>query len=198
MSVREVSDWDWDLKWRRNLFKWELVILGWSNDSSSIYSAKSAYNFLHLRTNVVDERSEEIVRLLSRVWETWSPLKVIVLFWQLLKDKILTRQNIFSRRIIVDLGGISCVFCNEYVESVSHLFHSFPFLGQVRYHVFRWLGWEFVLPSDLASNFSFMFELVLGGWEVGFLINLTNSCVILVEISKRSHFFGGRRHMCSS
>jgi len=28
MTVREVSEWVWDLKWRRDFFEWELVILG--------------------------------------------------------------------------------------------------------------------------------------------------------------------------
>jgi len=70
------SEWVWDIKWMVDLFEWELVILGellmalesptfsesvdfwvWSNDSSSIYSVRSTYKFLHMRASVVDERS---------------------------------------------------------------------------------------------------------------------------------------------
>lgn len=60
-----------------------------------------------------------------------SPLKVNVFSWQLLQDRISTRQNLFSRRIIVDPGGISCAFCNENVESACHLFVRCLFLVQV-------------------------------------------------------------------
>jgi hypothetical protein len=28
MTIREGSEWVWDLKWRRDLFEWELLILG--------------------------------------------------------------------------------------------------------------------------------------------------------------------------
>jgi len=28
VTVREGSEWVWNLKWRRDLFEWELVILG--------------------------------------------------------------------------------------------------------------------------------------------------------------------------
>jgi len=100
-----------------------------------------------------------------------------------------TRQNL-SRRIIVDPGGISCVFCNESIDSVSHLFIRFSFLGQVWYHVFKLLRLELVLPFDLRSLLSFTFELGGGKGEVWFLINLTNCCVVLVEILTRSHLFG--------
>jgi len=89
----------------------------------------------------------------------------------LLQDRIPTHHNLFSRRIIVDLGGISCVFFNEIVELVCHFFVRCPFLGQIWYHVFKWMGWELVLPSDIASLLSFMFDLGGGKKEsLGFLL----------------------------
>ncbi|AET03565.1 hypothetical protein MTR_8g073020 [Medicago truncatula] len=50
---------------------------------------------------------------------------------ELLLDRIPTRHNLFSNRVIVDLGGIYCVFCNESVELACHLFVRCQFLGQV-------------------------------------------------------------------
>ena len=50
-------------------------------------------------------------------------------------------------------------FFNENVESACHLFVRCTFLGQVWYRVFRWLGWELVLPLDLANLLSLMFDL---------------------------------------
>jgi len=73
--------------------------------------------------------SKQIVQLLSRVWESWFPPKENVFSSQLLHDRIPTRHNLFSRRIIFDPCGISCVFYNEPVESVCYIF--------VRCHFFR-------------------------------------------------------------
>jgi len=56
----------------------------WCNDSSTIYSMRSSYKCLHMRANVVDERSKDIVQLIARVWESLSPLKVNFFSWQLL------------------------------------------------------------------------------------------------------------------
>jgi hypothetical protein len=62
----------------------------------------------------------------------------------------------------------------------------------VWYNVFTWLGWELVLPSDLASLLSFIH--VRFRWrkkgEVRFLINLTICYAVFVEIMKCSHLFG--------
>jgi hypothetical protein len=53
----------------------------YDNDSLSIYSVISTYKILHMRANVVDERSAEIVQLVAKVWESWFPLKINVFFW---------------------------------------------------------------------------------------------------------------------
>jgi len=50
----------------------------WGNDSSIIYSVRSTYKFLQMRASVVDERSKDIVQLIAKVWESWSPIKVNV------------------------------------------------------------------------------------------------------------------------
>jgi hypothetical protein len=42
----------------------------WSNDSFSIYSLRSTYKLLYKRASEVDMMSDEIMRLLSRVWES--------------------------------------------------------------------------------------------------------------------------------
>jgi hypothetical protein len=83
-----------------DLFEWELLILGellqtlesltlseganfwvWGSDSSSIYSVRSAYTFLQMRASVVDGRLEDIVQLIAKVWESWSPLMINVFSW---------------------------------------------------------------------------------------------------------------------
>jgi len=86
MIMREGSERVCDLKWRRDFFESKLVILGellqtlesltfsedvvfwvWNNDLLNIYSLVLACKFLHMRANVVGERSDEIVQLLFKV-----------------------------------------------------------------------------------------------------------------------------------
>lgn len=69
----------------------------WSNDSFSVYSVRSTYRFLYKRASEVDMRSDEIIQLLSKVWESWSLLKVKVFSWQLLQDRIFDSTESFSK-----------------------------------------------------------------------------------------------------
>jgi hypothetical protein len=64
------------------------------------------------------------------------------------------------KEVVVDPRGISCVLCNDRIDSVCHLFVICPLLSQVWYHVLRWLlGWEFVLPKDLECLLSILLDL---------------------------------------
>lgn len=137
-----------------------------------------------------------MIRLLSSVWKSWSPLRVKIFSWQLVQDRILTCQNRFSRKIIVDLGSISFVFYDEHLESVCHLFVRCSG-DQVSYHVFRWLECEFVLPSDLSSLFSILLRCVGGRDErLGFLL----VCQIVAwsfQRSRNAHIFLGASDVCA-
>ena len=91
-------------------------------------------------------------------------------------------------RIGFDPCGISCVFCNEHVESVCFIFYRCHFLGRVWYHVFRWLGWKFVLHSNLASLLIILLDLGKGKKKrLGFLL-----------IYKMLTYFWRRRRLWSS
>ncbi|MCH92364.1 cysteine-rich receptor-like protein kinase [Trifolium medium] len=59
---------------------------------------------------------------LAKVWKSGAPSKAIAFSWQLLQDRIPTRQNLFRRHIIRDPSNILCIFCETTVESVDHLF----------------------------------------------------------------------------
>ncbi|AET02366.1 transmembrane protein, putative [Medicago truncatula] len=93
---------------------WVLVILG---------------GLLHVLESLIF--SNVYAQLFVRAWESWSPLKVNVFSCQLLHDRIPIHQNLFSRNIIVDPSGISCVLSIEPIVSVYHIFVGRPLLCQV-------------------------------------------------------------------
>lgn len=41
---------------------------------------------------------------------SWTPLKVIIIFWQLLQDRFSSREKILKCGVIVDPKGVSCPF----------------------------------------------------------------------------------------
>ena len=161
---------NWDLRWRRFLFVWEAELLhellavlsssregrddvwSWIHSPDGRYSVKSAYTFLSKSLQVPGAPDGETLQAVSQVWKSWAPSKVVISSWQLILDRILTRQNLVRRDVLLPDGGLECVFCGALSESSAHLFLSCPSLFQVWYQVARWLGWVFVPPLGLAQH----------------------------------------------
>lgn len=70
-----------------------------------------------------------------------------------------SKENLFKRNVILDIGDVSCSFCEHWLEFASHLFVSCKFSSSVWYVVFRWLGFKVVLPRELGSLFEFVYYL---------------------------------------
>jgi hypothetical protein len=57
----------------------------------------------------------------NNIWKSVAPSKVIAFTWQLLLDRIPTKNNLILRGIAYDSGTV-CPLCNGYDESSIHLF----------------------------------------------------------------------------
>jgi RNA polymerase subunit RPABC4/transcription elongation factor Spt4 len=79
--------------------------------------------------------------------EVWCADKV----WQMLLDRIQTKENLWRRRIIQQ-QQTNCVLCGAAMESTVHLFLHCPISSKVWY-VMRWLGLVIVVPPNLVSAF---------------------------------------------
>jgi hypothetical protein len=115
--------WHWELNWRRNLFAWEeeqyhvfLDIIApfmptgqrdkwlWLGDPQG-FSVNSAYLLL------VDEYrppilSDPVMNLVFKnLWKCGAPSKVCAFSWQLLLDRVQTKDNLLKRRIIQQQHG---------------------------------------------------------------------------------------------
>jgi hypothetical protein len=129
------GEWVWDLKWRRNLFVWEADLLDdlmrtlnsiqitstqdiwfWKHDATGIFSVKSAYSVVDLASRVDIVPPEVSSLILAKVWKSWAPSKVIVFSWQLLQNRIPSRQNLFRRRVITNIDTTLCVLCGSFIE----------------------------------------------------------------------------------
>lgn len=83
----------------------------WRWAQSETFSIKSLYQFL--------QDSGVITKRFDRLWKIQAPLKVKIFLWLVLKNKVLTVDNLKKRRWS---GDDKCVFCLEEAEIVDHLF----------------------------------------------------------------------------
>lgn len=73
--------------------------------------------------------------------------------WQLLLDRIPTKQNLALRNVFSSDASISCVFCNNHVpETTIHVFLHCKVVISAWDKIMRWLVFNFIPPHDLFAH----------------------------------------------
>jgi hypothetical protein len=124
----------------------------WSPGKDGVFTVKSTYVLLD---NLLYPRSVMSPLELfgfKFIWKSGVPSKVSALCWQLLLDKIPTRDNL-SRRGVISVEESSCPFCHDTVESASHLFLHCSYTARIWYDIMRWYGVVLVLPPSVLSSY---------------------------------------------
>jgi hypothetical protein len=168
-DLLNMEDGRWDFIWRRNLFQWESesvnLLLGllvdvsltdvhdvwiWNQNPEEVFSVKSAHDLLvELGDNPILSAWE--LKIFSIIWESPAPSKVIVFSWQLIHDRLPTKDNLSSRGVLHQDSDTNCVWCGQTTESSKHLFlHCFKTI-RVWYEVCKWLGVLIVMPPDIMT-----------------------------------------------
>jgi hypothetical protein len=167
----------WSFIWRRNLFQWEVDLVAilkglldpwvftleedywsWLPDVEVGFSVRSAYKLLLEDLGPGVEVEEDLRGVLAQIWSSSAPSKVIAFSWQLLYDRIPTRNNLELRGIFVTETPWECVGCVGKVETPTHLFLHCPFAMKVWSELFKWVGVEIVIPPSISS----LFEIFMG------------------------------------
>jgi hypothetical protein len=167
--TREGDGGRWSFSWRRTLFQWELVLVTnllellepvnlsmvddswwWLPNLDWIFSVNSAYKHLVKDLRPLEGGVVETPVVFDLIWESPAPSKVIAFSWQLLYDRIPTRNNLVDRRIIAPDAPRYCIGC---VETPVHLFLHCPSAISIWYDLFRWLGIVVVIPPNLSVLF---------------------------------------------
>ncbi|PNX76130.1 cysteine-rich receptor-like protein kinase [Trifolium pratense] len=73
----------------------------WRHDSSGVFSIKSAYSLVEEKARFERNIRDVGVTNLARMWASWATSKVIIFSWQLLKDRVPSRQNLLKHRVLV-------------------------------------------------------------------------------------------------
>jgi hypothetical protein len=170
MGRMELGHWHWKLQWRRHLFAWEeeqhrhlLEIIApfvpsgeedkwlWLGDDLIGFTVNSAYLLLVAEYSPRPLRDPVDDFVFKHIWKCGAPTKVCAFSWQLILDRIQTKDNLLKRRIIQAHHGI-CSLCGETLETGRHLFLHCCFVAKVWYAINRWLGFIIILPHDITSS----------------------------------------------
>ncbi|GAU14707.1 hypothetical protein TSUD_203560 [Trifolium subterraneum] len=99
------------------------------------------------------------------IWQSQVPLKVSILAWRLLRDRLPTKVNLTSRGIL-PVGDSHCVSGCGAVESAQHVFLSCGMFGSIWSLVSSWVGSASVTAQTLSDHF-IQFTSSAGGTRVG-------------------------------
>jgi hypothetical protein len=88
----------------------------WIPDPDGTFSVNSAYNYLVKEFRRVDGDEVEVHVVFDQIWESPAPSKVIAFSWQLLYDRIPTRNNLVACRIIAPDAPRDCVGCEGLID----------------------------------------------------------------------------------
>ncbi|XP_024632674.1 uncharacterized protein [Medicago truncatula] len=119
------------------------------------FIVRGAYSLL------VSQVPQAVDYVLDLVWHKQVSLKVSVFAWRLLRDRLPTRLNLISRRVLSpDMS--SCVAGCGHPESAQHLFLSCDTFGSMWHLVRDWIGCYGVDTDNISDHF-LQFTLLAGG-----------------------------------
>jgi exonuclease III len=166
--------WKWN--WRRSLFQWEeerVSVLEGSLANVTLSEAEDSWvwrlnpeegfsvnsTFISLREfSEVGILSDFEEKIFSSIWDSPAPSKVVAFSWQLLHNRIPTKDNLHLREILTQAMGSRCVWCDHPLESANHLFLFCKVAHVVWYEIFRWLGLVIVMPPSIMILFDCVSE----------------------------------------
>jgi hypothetical protein len=89
------------------------------------------------------------------IWKSAVPSKVSGFAWQLLLDRIPTRENLCKRGLLHGEENVSPLCCEE-EETARHIFLHCRFAAAVWYALNRWLGVVVVPPGEVLMSYGML------------------------------------------
>jgi len=127
----------------------------WLSDVMGGYSVCLAYHALTSQDPPVLHISENLL------WHAQVPLKVSILAWRLLRDRLSTKGNLLGRGIITDVNSSCLAGCGQ-VETAQHLFLHCDISSSLWRQVQYWIGVSGVDHQSIPEHFV-QFSYYLGG-----------------------------------
>jgi len=153
-------------QWRRRLWVWEeelveecmdlLLTLSlhessvdrwvWLPDQVDGYTVRDVYDML------TSQEQPHLHQNMELIWHKQVPLKVSIIAWRLLRDRLPTKANLADRGIL-PMEARLCVSGCGHVEDVNHMFLLCLTFGALWPMVRAWLGVEGVDSHTISEHF---------------------------------------------
>ncbi|MCH79402.1 LINE-1 reverse transcriptase like [Trifolium medium] len=201
---------NWNFLWRRRLFLWEedsvsqlLALLEnlnlsneedkwrWVLSTEGEFSVKSAYESLFKEIVIVSPLLPFEAKIFNNIWGSPAPSKVIAFSWQLLHNRVPTKDNLSLRGILHQESGGFCVWCGDIRESSLHLFLHCKVALVVWYAIFKWLGVVIVIPPNLFFLFDCLCESALTKKSKKGFALVWHSVIWSIWLARNNHIFNG-------
>jgi hypothetical protein len=118
----------------------------WRYDPEGGYTVRGVYTLL-ARTEVPEE-----VATTTLIWHKQVSLKVSVLAWRVLRNRLPTRDNLVRRHIIEPNAHFCVTGCGG-EETAQHLFLSCPVFAPLWGLLRSWVGFSSVDPVSIQDHF---------------------------------------------
>lgn len=116
INIEKINVWT---KQERLLFSEESDRLVWRHSRYRFFSVASAYQMFDDLRHASDPPLVSEFPSLPLIWNIYAHSKVVIFSWQLLLRRFPSRENMFKRKVIVNL---EVILCGHLLESASHLF----------------------------------------------------------------------------
>jgi hypothetical protein len=120
-----------------------------------VFSVKSTHVFLDNLLNMQEPLPYLLTFALKFIWKSGVPSKVSAFSWQLLLDRVPTRDNL-RRRGVINVENSLCPLCLEEVEMACHLFLHCRIAAGFWYAINRWFGVCSVIPPSLPLSYAIL------------------------------------------
>jgi hypothetical protein len=155
----------------------------WKPDIVGGYTVREAYQLLTSQVTHNVDVTEELI------WHKQVPLKVSSLAWRLLRNRLLTKENLLHRGIIQAEASLCMSGCGN-VESEEHLFIHCDTFGSLWQHVRLWLGVSGAEPHNIHDHiYQFTHYLGVSKARRSFLQLLWLLCIWLVWNERNNRLF---------
>jgi hypothetical protein len=127
----------WNLRWRRRFFVWEEELVEefknlisnilvtnvedrwcWRPENDVVFTVKSAYCLISNLPGSVGFHPPWSGRIFDAIWKCKAPSKVSGFVWQLLHNRIPTKDNLILRNIIHTGESTLCPLCGKEIEKL--------------------------------------------------------------------------------
>ena len=155
MGVWDRETWRWTFCWRRNFLLWEQDLFQqlldclpqspfmdgeedayiWKFGNNGVFSIISS--ILQVQRFILNNNLASSV--ISKAWLGIVPPHAKILVWFVLQERLNTRERLCKLAILQPIEAI-CPFCNQEVESVTHVFYTCYVSWNIWADILNWWG----------------------------------------------------------